>query len=40
MPDIALEEGAGFHRKGLVQDIAFDMAGGGQEHLAGPDAAV
>ena len=28
-----------FHRKGFVQDVAFDMAGGGQQDLAGADAA-
>ena len=39
MAAIAFKEGAGFHRKGFVQDIALDMAGGGQQHLAGADAA-
>ncbi len=39
MAAIAFEEGAGFHRKGFVQDIAFDMAGGAEQHLAGADAA-
>ena len=29
MTAIAFEESARFHRKGFVQDIAFDMAGGG-----------
>ena len=39
MAAIAFEEGAGFHGKGFVQDVAFDMAGGGELHLAGADAA-
>ena len=39
MAAIAFEEGARFHREGFVQDVAFDMAGGGQQHLAGADAA-
>ena len=39
MTAIAFEEGARFHRKSFVQDIAFDMAGGAELNLAGADAA-
>jgi len=39
VPAIALKKGSGFHRQRLMQNIAFDMAGGGQQHLAGADAA-
>ena len=40
MAAIAFEESAGFHREGFVQDVALDMAGGGQQNLAGTNAAL
>jgi hypothetical protein len=37
---IAFEEGAGLDGEGFVQDVALDMAGRGEQHLARADGAL
>ncbi|HWA02078.1 MAG TPA: hypothetical protein VG819_01005 [Rhizomicrobium sp.] len=38
MAAIPLKEGPGLHGKGFMENVAFDVAGGGQQDLSRPDA--